>query len=283
MTARAPPWRRAGSGAPPAIRRGTGAGRRRPQRAEGHRAPPGAAGPDLRAPVQPHPGPAPPGERPAPVRAGRARRSGWAGRPSRSRSSTRTRARAAPAAPPRTSGRGSPSWSRRWGWARSASSWPWRSPGWPATPPSGTGCWSWPPWPARSSPTTPPSTTRASSTTGCCWACAGTISEVELHCIQARLQGARLSKARRGELAAAPAGRLRARAAMGRSSWTPTRRSRGRSGPSSRSSSALGTATAVLRFFRDHGLRVPRRRGTAAPTPASWSGPSRATRRSTWC
>jgi hypothetical protein len=30
----------------------------------------------------------------------------------------------------------------------------------------------------------------------------GTVSEVELHCLQARLQGARLSKVRRGELVA---------------------------------------------------------------------------------
>ena len=98
--------------------------------------------------------------------------SGWAGRGSRSASSTRTRARAPRAARPPTGATASPTWCRRWGWARSAWCSPWRCPGWPATRRSGTGCWSWPPWPARSSRTTPPSTIRGCSTTGCCSACA---------------------------------------------------------------------------------------------------------------
>ena len=46
------------------------------------------------------------------------------------------------AAPP--AGLGSPSWPRRSGSARSGSCWRWRCLGWPATTPTGIGCWIWP-------------------------------------------------------------------------------------------------------------------------------------------
>jgi hypothetical protein len=38
----------------------------------------------------------------------------------------------------------SPTWPSRSGWARSASWCRWKSPGWPATMLTGTGCWTWP-------------------------------------------------------------------------------------------------------------------------------------------
>ena len=41
-------------------------------------------------------------------------------------------------------GPGSPSWPRRSGSVRWESCWRWRFRGWPATTPTGTGCWIWP-------------------------------------------------------------------------------------------------------------------------------------------
>lgn len=87
----------------------------------------------------------------------------------------------------------------------------------------------------------------------------GTISEVELHCIQARLQGARLSKVRRGELALPlPVGYVRSR--DGHIELDPDQEVQGAIRTIFTQFERLGTATAVLHFFRDHGLRLPRRR-----------------------
>lgn len=86
----------------------------------------------------------------------------------------------------------------------------------------------------------------------------GTISEVELHCIQARLQGARLSKLRRGELAMAlPVGYVRGR--DGQIELDPDQEVQGALRAIFAQFEGRGTASAVLRFFREHGLRLPRR------------------------
>lgn len=91
----------------------------------------------------------------------------------------------------------------------------------------------------------------------------GTISEVELHCIQERLQGARLSKAQRGELPVrVPAGYLAARA--GQVDVDPDQEVQGAIRTIFTQFERLGTVTAVLHFFNDHGLLVPRRRWHAA-------------------
>jgi DNA invertase Pin-like site-specific DNA recombinase len=87
----------------------------------------------------------------------------------------------------------------------------------------------------------------------------GTISEVELHCIQERLQGARLSKARRGELPLRlPAGYVAGR--EGAVELDPDQEVQGAIRTIFAQFEQLGTATAVLHFFNDHGLRIPRRR-----------------------
>ena len=86
----------------------------------------------------------------------------------------------------------------------------------------------------------------------------GTISEVELHCIQARLQGARLSKVQRGELPLPlPVGYVRDR--DGRVELDPDQEVQGAIRTIFTQFARLGTAKAVLAFFRDHGLRLPRR------------------------
>jgi DNA invertase Pin-like site-specific DNA recombinase len=93
----------------------------------------------------------------------------------------------------------------------------------------------------------------------------GTISEVELHCIQARLQGARMSKVRRGELALPlPVGFVRNR--EGQIELDPDQEVQGAIRTIFAEFERLGTVTKVLRFFRDHGLRMPRR---------LYSGPNR--------
>jgi DNA invertase Pin-like site-specific DNA recombinase len=87
----------------------------------------------------------------------------------------------------------------------------------------------------------------------------GTISEVELHCIQERLQGARLSKARRGELPLRlPAGYVAGR--DGAVELDPDQEVQGAIRAIFAQFERLGTATAVLHFFNEHGLRIPRRR-----------------------
>src|SRR5438876_11534679 len=87
----------------------------------------------------------------------------------------------------------------------------------------------------------------------------GTISEVELHCIQARLQGARLSKVRRGELPLIlPVGYVRT--ADGQIEFDPDQEVQGALRTIFTQFELLGNCNAVLRYFRDHGLQVPRRR-----------------------
>jgi DNA invertase Pin-like site-specific DNA recombinase len=86
----------------------------------------------------------------------------------------------------------------------------------------------------------------------------GTISEVELHCIQARLRGARLSKVRRGELPLLlPVGYVRDRDAQ--VEFDPDQAVQEAIRTVFDQFERRGTAKAVLRFFREHGLRVPRR------------------------
>ena len=86
----------------------------------------------------------------------------------------------------------------------------------------------------------------------------GTISEVELHCIQARLQGAIRSKAQRGELPMRlPVGFVRGR--DGHIEIDPDQEAQGALRTVYAQFEALGSANAVLHFFRQHGLKIPRR------------------------
>jgi DNA invertase Pin-like site-specific DNA recombinase len=102
----------------------------------------------------------------------------------------------------------------------------------------------------------------------------GTISEVELHCIQERLQGARLSKARRGELPLRlPAGYVAGR--DGEVELDPDQEVQGAIRAIFAQFERLGTATAVLHFFNEHGLRIPRRRWHAQTgVQVVWMRPS---------
>lgn len=87
----------------------------------------------------------------------------------------------------------------------------------------------------------------------------GTISEVELHCIQERLHGARMSKARRGEFPLElPVGYVRDR--EGRIEFDPDQAVQGAIRTIFAQFEVVGTASGVLQFFREHGLTVPRRR-----------------------
>src|SRR3954447_4448329 len=86
----------------------------------------------------------------------------------------------------------------------------------------------------------------------------GTISEVELHTLRARLTAGLLSKARRGELALLlPAGL--ARNGAGRVVKDPDRAVQERIGLVFASFLGLGSVGKVLRAFRAHALTVPRR------------------------
>lgn len=102
----------------------------------------------------------------------------------------------------------------------------------------------------------------------------GTISEVELHCIQERLHGARLSKAQRGELPLRlPAGYVAGRA--GAVELDPDQEVQGAIRTIFTQFERLGTATAVLHFFNTHGLRIPRRRWQAqSGSQIVWMRPS---------
>jgi DNA invertase Pin-like site-specific DNA recombinase len=87
----------------------------------------------------------------------------------------------------------------------------------------------------------------------------GTISEVQLHCIKERLDGARMSKARRGELPLRlPAGYVGGR--EGQIELDPDQEVQGAIRTIFAQFERLGTVTAVLHFFNDHGLKIPRRR-----------------------
>ncbi|HUR07677.1 MAG TPA: recombinase family protein, partial [Nonomuraea sp.] len=102
----------------------------------------------------------------------------------------------------------------------------------------------------------------------------GTISEVELHCIQERLRGARSSKAQRGEL------RLRLPAGYvygsdGRVELDPDQEVQAALRAIFEQFARRGTASAVLRFCNEHGLTLPRRRWLAQTAPTIvWMRPS---------
>jgi DNA invertase Pin-like site-specific DNA recombinase len=102
----------------------------------------------------------------------------------------------------------------------------------------------------------------------------GTISEVELHSLQARLQGARRSKVRRGEFPLAlPVGYVRSQ--DGRIEFDPDQEVQGAIRTIVAQFERLGNASAVLRFFRDHGLTLPRRHwGGADHGQLEWAKPS---------
>jgi DNA invertase Pin-like site-specific DNA recombinase len=85
----------------------------------------------------------------------------------------------------------------------------------------------------------------------------GTLSEAELYAIKARLQGGRLNKARKGELAQMlPVGLVRAR--DGKVSLDPHTDVQATVRMVFEQFDQLGTANAVLRYFRDHELQMPR-------------------------
>jgi DNA invertase Pin-like site-specific DNA recombinase len=102
----------------------------------------------------------------------------------------------------------------------------------------------------------------------------GTISEVELHCIQERLHGARMSKARRGALPLRlPAGYVAGR--DGAVELDPDQEVQGAIRTIFTQFERLGTATAVLHFFNEHRLRIPRRRWHAQTgSQIVWMRPS---------
>ncbi len=85
----------------------------------------------------------------------------------------------------------------------------------------------------------------------------GTLSEAELYAIKARLQGGRLNKARKGELAQMlPVGLLRAR--DGSVQMDPHTDVQATLRLVFAQFDHLGSANAVLRYFRDHDLQMPR-------------------------
>jgi DNA invertase Pin-like site-specific DNA recombinase len=102
----------------------------------------------------------------------------------------------------------------------------------------------------------------------------GTISEVELQYVKERLDGARMSKARRGELAIRlPAGYVNGQ--DGQIELDPDQEVQGAIRTIFAQFERLGTATAVLHFFNDHGLKIPRRRWHAGTgSQVVWMGPS---------
>jgi DNA invertase Pin-like site-specific DNA recombinase len=102
----------------------------------------------------------------------------------------------------------------------------------------------------------------------------GTVSEVELHSIKERLDGARLSKARRGELSLRlPAGYVGGH--DGQIELDPDQEVQGAIRTIFTQFERLGTAAAVLHFFNDHGLKIPRRRWHAdSGSQIVWMRPS---------
>jgi DNA invertase Pin-like site-specific DNA recombinase len=85
----------------------------------------------------------------------------------------------------------------------------------------------------------------------------GTLSEAELYAIKARLQGGRLNKARKGELAQMlPVGLVRTR--EGSVHLDPHMDVQATLRVVFEQFDHLGTANAVLRYFRDHELQLPR-------------------------
>jgi DNA invertase Pin-like site-specific DNA recombinase len=102
----------------------------------------------------------------------------------------------------------------------------------------------------------------------------GTLSEAELWTIRARLQGGRWNKARKGELAyPLPVGYVRE--ADGRVSFDPDQQVQTTVRLIFDQFGRLGSAAAVLRYFCEHQLPVPRRRlGATGPPYAIWKVPT---------
>ena len=91
----------------------------------------------------------------------------------------------------------------------------------------------------------------------------GTMSEAELHVLRARLQGGILNKARRGELRIAlPVGLLPDVA--GRVVRDPDQRVRASVELFFETFHRVGSASAVVKYFRDHALRFPIRLRTGS-------------------
>jgi DNA invertase Pin-like site-specific DNA recombinase len=102
----------------------------------------------------------------------------------------------------------------------------------------------------------------------------GTVSEVELHCIQERLRGARHSKAQRGVLhLRLPAGYVYG--SDGRVELDPDQAVQVALRVIFEQFARLGSASAVLRFCNEHALMLPRQRWLAQTTPRIvWRRPS---------
>jgi DNA invertase Pin-like site-specific DNA recombinase len=102
----------------------------------------------------------------------------------------------------------------------------------------------------------------------------GTLSEAELWTIRARLQGGKWTKARTGELAwSLPIGLLRE--PDGRVSFDPDQQVQTTMRTILTQFRVLGSASAVLRYFRKHDLRVPCSvPGTAGPAHVVWKTPT---------
>ena len=102
----------------------------------------------------------------------------------------------------------------------------------------------------------------------------GTLSEAELWSIRARLQGGRWNKARKGELACPlPVGYVRE--ADGRVTLDPDQQVQTTIRTILEQFHSLGSATAVLHYFRDHQLPMPRSvLGATGPARVVWKTPT---------
>lgn len=93
----------------------------------------------------------------------------------------------------------------------------------------------------------------------------GTMSELELHAIKERLQGARLSKARRGELFLPPPIGYEWDPRAGRLRWSSDERVRAAVQQVFERFRLIGTASGVARYLRAHGLQMPAHGRGAGP------------------
>jgi len=102
----------------------------------------------------------------------------------------------------------------------------------------------------------------------------GTISEAELWSIRARLLGGKWNKARKGELAwSLPIGLVRE--SDGRVHFDPDQQVQTTIRTILHQFRVLGSASAVLRYFREHDLRVPRSvPGAEGPAHVIWKTPT---------
>jgi DNA invertase Pin-like site-specific DNA recombinase len=102
----------------------------------------------------------------------------------------------------------------------------------------------------------------------------GTLSEAELWSIRARLQGGRWNKARKGELACPlPVGYVRE--PDGRVTLDPDQQVQTTVRTIFEQFRLLGSASAVLRYFREHQLPMPRSvLGASGPTHVIWKTPT---------